>query len=177
MSDQANALACNAGALLIITYATPARTEGEQVAHALDGFGMLVPLRESRRILGAIFSSTIFPDRAPDGHVSLMIFMGGATMPEAAKSSLDEAVSLACGELADLLGVNGEPVFARSVYWPRAIPQYNVGHGDFVAALESIEQDLSGLAFCANYRGGPGLSDCLDSALRTASGILDTVGA
>jgi oxygen-dependent protoporphyrinogen oxidase len=149
----------------------------EQVAHALDGFGMLVPLRESRRILGAIFSSTIFPDRAPDGHVSLMIFMGGATMPEAAKSSLDEAVSLACGELADLLGVNGEPVFARSVYWPRAIPQYNVGHGDFVAALESIERDLSGLAFCANYRGGPGLSDCLDSALRTASGILDTVGA
>jgi oxygen-dependent protoporphyrinogen oxidase len=149
----------------------------EQVTHALDGFGMLIPLKERRRILGAIFSSTIFPDRAPDGHVSLMIFMGGATMPDAAKASLEDAVSLARGELADLLGISGEPVFAKSVHWPLAIPQYNVGHGDFLAALESIERDRSGLAFCANYRGGPGLSDCLDSALRTASGILDQKGA
>ena len=148
----------------------------EQVAHALDGFGMLIPLKERRRILGAIFSSTIFPDRAPDGHVSLMIFMGGATMPDAAKASLQDAVSLACGELGDLLGISGDPVFAKSVHWTLAIPQYNVGHGDFLAALESIERDRSGLAFCANYRGGPGLSDCLDSALRVASGTLDQEG-
>jgi len=145
----------------------------DQVDHPLDGFGMLIPFREGRRVLGAIFSSTIFPDRAPDDHVSLMIFMGGATMPECAKQTTDEAVSLACGELKDLLGLHGEPVFSRSVYWPAAIPQYDVGHGDFLAGLESAEQAWPGLHFCANYRGGPGLSDCLDSAIRTSGLVME----
>jgi oxygen-dependent protoporphyrinogen oxidase len=144
----------------------------EQIAHPLDGFGMLIPLVEGRRVLGAIFSSTIFPGRAPDGHVSLMIFMGGATMPEDAKADVDEAVGLACKELGDLLGIDGKPGFSSLAHWPLAIPQYNVGHGDFIAAVERIERDYAGLHFAANYRGGPGLSDCLDSAIRTAGDVL-----
>ena len=145
----------------------------EQVAHPMDGFGMLIPLVEGRRVLGAIFSSTIFPDRAPDGHVSLMIFMGGATMPESAKTDADEAVDLACAELGDLLGIDGRPVFSSLVHWPLAIPQYNVGHGQFISAIESVERNNPGLHFTANYRGGPGLSDCLDSAIRTSSKVLE----
>lgn len=144
----------------------------EQVGHPLDGFGMLIPLKEGRRVLGAIFSSTIFPDRAPEGHVSLMIFMGGATMPESARSELEDAVDLACDELGDLLQLDGRPMFVKAAHWPLAIPQYDVGHGDFIAALEAAEQAWPGLHFCANYRGGPGLSDCLDSAIRTASEVL-----
>ncbi len=144
----------------------------DQVEHPLDGFGMLIPFREERRVLGAIFSSTIFPDRAPEGHVSLMIFMGGATMPECAKQDTGDAVALACDELRGLLGLSGEPVFARSTHWPAAIPQYDVGHGKFLAALESVERAWPGLHFCANYRGGPGLSDCLDSAIRTSDLVL-----
>lgn len=144
----------------------------DQVGHPLDGFGMLIPLKEGRRVLGAIFSSTIFPGRAPEDHVSLMIFMGGATMPDSARSELDDAVKLACAELGDLLQLEGRPVFAKAAHWPQAIPQYDVGHGTFIAALEAAEQDWTGLHFCANYRGGPGLSDCLDSAIRTASRVL-----
>jgi oxygen-dependent protoporphyrinogen oxidase len=144
----------------------------EQVAHPLDGFGMLIPFPEHKRALGAIFSSTLFPGRAPDGHVSMMIFLGGARMPDCAPTELGEAVALAQGELADLLGITGEPVFARHHHWPRAIPQYNVGHGDFIAALEQIERRWPGLYFCANFRGGPGVSDCIDSALLTSDRVL-----
>jgi oxygen-dependent protoporphyrinogen oxidase len=144
----------------------------EQVGHPLDGFGMLIPFPENKRVLGAIFSSTLFPGRAPEGHVSLMIFLGGARMPECARADLDEAVALAQGELADLLGITGEPVFARHHHWPRAIPQYNVGHGDFIAALEGMERRWPGLHFCANFRGGPGIADCIDSALRTSERVV-----
>jgi oxygen-dependent protoporphyrinogen oxidase len=144
----------------------------EQVEHKLDGFGVLIPLVEKRRVLGAIFSSTIFPGRAPEGHVALMIFMGGATMPDCARASESESVALATGQLADLLGLRGEPVFTSATHWPRAIPQYDVGHGDFIGALERMEQRWQGLHFCANYRGGPGLSDCLDSARATAGRII-----
>ncbi|MGB5542674.1 MAG: protoporphyrinogen oxidase [Gammaproteobacteria bacterium] len=144
----------------------------EQVEHPLNGFGMLIPLVEQRRVLGAIFSSTLFPGRAPDGHVALMIFMGGATMPDCAVSGEAEAARLATGQLADLLGIRGEPVFSSATHWPVAIPQYNVGHGDFIAGLEGLEQSWRGLHFCANYRGGPGLSDCLDSGRAIADRIL-----
>jgi oxygen-dependent protoporphyrinogen oxidase len=140
----------------------------EQVSHPLDGFGVLVPLVERRRVLGAIFSSTIFPNRAPDGHVSLMIFMGGATMPDSALAEQDRAVELATRELGDLLGLTGAPVFARATHWPRAIPQYNVGHGKLLSDINRLEQDWPGLYFCANHIGGPGLSDVLDSARHTA---------
>ena len=144
----------------------------DQIEHPLDGFGMLIPLVEKRRVLGAIFSSTLFPGRAPAGHVALMIFMGGATMPDCAAASESEAVRLATGQLADLLGIREAPVFTSATHWPVAIPQYNVGHGEFLASLDQLEQRWKGLHFCANYRGGPGLSDCLDSARATADKVL-----
>ena len=146
----------------------------EQVGHPLDGFGMLIPHAENRRVLGAIFSSTCFPDRAPDGHVSLLIFIGGTTMPECASDDKERSIALATKELGDLLQLEGKPVFSEQTYHRQAIPQYNVGYGDFLARLEQLEKENSGLFFCANYRGGPGLSDVLDSSLAMGQRILDS---
>lgn len=146
----------------------------ERVGHPLDGFGMLIPHAEKRRSLGAIFSTTCFPGRAPDGHVSLMVFLGGATMPDCASEDLGESVGLATAELSDLLGLEGDPVFAKQAYWPLAIPQYNVGYGDFLSQLTGVETNNPGLYFCANYRGGPGLSDVLDSTLAMSQRIVDS---
>jgi oxygen-dependent protoporphyrinogen oxidase len=149
----------------------------EQVGHPLDGFGMLIPHAEDRRVLGAIFSSTCFPDRAPDDHVSLMIFIGGTTMPECASDDKERSVALATEELGDLLRLKGDPVFSQQTYHRRAIPQYNVGYGEFLAHLGHLEEDHPGLFFCANYRGGPGLSDVLDSSLAMSRRILKQVSS
>ena len=145
----------------------------EQVGHPLDGFGMLIPHVENRRVLGAIFSTTCFQGRAPDGHVSLMIFIGGATMPDCAFDEKEKSVALATKELGDLLQLEGEPVFSEQTYYEKAIPQYNVGYGDFLARLANMEEENPGLYFCANYRGGPGLSDVLDSSLTMSQRILN----
>ena len=144
----------------------------EQVTHPLDGFGMLIPRQEGFPLLGSIFSSTLFPDRAPAGHVALMNFLGGMTAPEIGE--LDEAAAVArvLPALRSLLGITGEPVFTRHVRWPRAIPQYNVGHGAFVEALETIEGQHPGLHLQGNFRGGPGLSDCIQNALTLADALL-----
>jgi oxygen-dependent protoporphyrinogen oxidase len=144
----------------------------EQVGHPLDGFGMLIPHAENRRVLGAIFSTTCFPGRAPDDHVSLMIFIGGSTMPECASVEKESSVALATKELGDLLQLKGEPVFSEQTYYEQAIPQYNVGYGEFLNRLDRLEQENPGLYFCANYRGGPGLSDVLDSSLAMSQRIL-----
>lgn len=140
----------------------------EQVAHSLDGFGMLAPPVENRRILGAIFCSTLFPGRAPDGHVLFMVFMGGATRPELASPEAPEAVRVAGEELGELFGVGGTPVFVHHRYWPAAIPQYNLGHGQLLGALESVEAHWPGLYLAGNYRGGPGINDCVVNGLALA---------
>ncbi|MGA0092841.1 MAG: protoporphyrinogen oxidase [Chthoniobacterales bacterium] len=142
-----------------------------EVAHPLDGFGMLVPAAEKRRILGTIFSSSLFPGRAPDGCVLLTTFVGGARQPDLAALADDELERVACDDLRVLLGVRGEAVFRRIVRWPRAIPQYNLGYGEVLSALEKLEAAHSGLHFVGNYRGGIAAGQCIRNGLRLAEEI------
>jgi len=143
----------------------------EAVRHPLDGFGMLVPAVEKRRILGTIFSSGLFPGRAPEGHVLLTTFVGGARQPSFAALAEDDLERLVCDELDALLGVRGEPVFRRIVRWPRAIPQYNLGYGGILSALEKLEAAHPGLHFVGNYRGGIAAGQCIRNGLRLAEEI------
>ena len=115
-----------------------------EVSHPLDGFGVLVPSVEKRHMLGALFSSTLFPDRAPDGHVAITVFMGGGRDPDLARRPTDELVRLVKKDLHELLGVHGEPVFAKHVYWSRGIPQYSVGYDKVKDAADLTEVDESG---------------------------------
>lgn len=141
------------------------------VGHPLDGFGMLIPLEERRKILGAIFGSTLFPENAPPDRAAFNVFVGGMTRPNLAALDADAAIDLAHAELADLLGLSARPRSAAHHPWPRAIPQYNVGYGRFLHALDQTEAQLPGLHFAGNFRGGPGLSDCMANALTLAGKI------
>jgi oxygen-dependent protoporphyrinogen oxidase len=140
----------------------------EQVAHPLDGFGALVPAREKRSILGVLFSSSLFAGRAPDGHVALTVFAGGMRQPETGR--LDTAALLArvLPDLRDLLGVAGEPVFTHHTFWPKAIPQYNLGHERFLEPLSRLEAKHPGLCIASNARDGISLPDCLNSGTAAA---------
>ena len=143
----------------------------DSVRHPLDGFGMLVPAVEDRHILGTIFSSSLFPDRAPAGRVLLTTFVGGARQPELALLPDDEIERLVRNDLAVLIGVEGTPVFRRVIRWPRAIPQYNLGYGEIVSALEKLEAAHPGLHFVGNYRGGIAAGQCIRNGLRLAEEI------
>ena len=93
----------------------------EHVAHPLDGFGMLIPGVEGFGILGAVFSSSLFPDRAPAGHVTLTAYVGGARHPELALQSEEAMVQLTLKDLRTLLGVNGPPTFQHIAVFKKAI--------------------------------------------------------
>ncbi|WP_310568530.1 protoporphyrinogen oxidase [Gemmatimonas sp.] len=145
--------------------------ERADVAHALDGFGMLIPSKEKRSILGALFSSSLFPDRAPDGHVAITCFVGGARMPERAREDTDLLVERVLIDLRQLLGVRGEPIFAKHVYWPRAIPQYTVGYQAVKDAADETELANPGLYLAGNYRNGVSVGDCVASGQQIAQRV------
>ena len=145
----------------------------EDVTHPCHGFGMLIPRVEGFNILGAIFSSALFPNRAPSGHLTLTCYVGGERQPELAALPPERLFPLVTGDLRRLLGVRGEPTFAHSVFWPRAIPQYNVGFGRYRALMTEIEQKAPGLMLAGSYRDGVSLSDSIVSGGNVAGRLIN----
>ncbi|MEE4278778.1 MAG: protoporphyrinogen oxidase [Halieaceae bacterium] len=143
--------------------------------HPLDGFGLLVPEVEKRRILGSLFPTSLFPDRAPDGHALLTNFVGGTRQPQYARLDDESLVKLVTEEIDALLGVRDGPVFTRIDRWERAIPQYNLGYGEISAAMDRIEASQPGLYLAGNYRGaGISVGDCILHGLDLADRIAGT---
>lgn len=138
------------------------------VAHPLDGFGMLAPATERRRILGTLFTSTLFPGRAPAGHVALTTFVGGTRQPGLALMEDGPLLEMVRDELGALLGVKGAPVFSHIQRWPRAIPQYIVGFQRFEAICTAVEHHAPGLFLGGTCRHGVSLSHCLAAGEKLA---------
>lgn len=145
--------------------------ENDQVAHPLDGFGMLIPEVENFNLLGCLFSSTLFPNRAPEGHHLLTCFIGGARNPELAMKSQKELEEIALEELNELLAIEGKPVFAHHKHWSKAIPQYVVGYDHFLSLMKEIERQHSGLYLDGNFRHGVSVPDCISSGFKTAQKV------
>lgn len=137
----------------------------QDIAHPLDGFGFLVPRAEGRHLLGTLFTSSTFPNRAPHGHVLLRAMIGGATNPEAVEWSEAQLLRVCREEIHPLLGVSGDPVWHRIFRYRRGIAQYNIGHREI---LGSIRQHLAahrGLYLAGtSYKGIAVNSACQEAA-------------
>jgi len=134
----------------------------------LDGFGFLVPAKEHRKILGTIWSSSLFPGRAPQGFAALTTFVGGSRQPELTEESDERIVGIVSEELSSIMGVSGKPVFRRIARWQHAIPQYNLGHLSIIEQVERFEQRHPGMFVSGNFRGGISVGDCIINSDKTA---------
>ena len=147
------------------------------VQHSLAGFGFLVPKKEVRRILGTLFSSSMFEGRAPEGTVLLTTFIGGLRNPDLPARPDAELAAIVHDELHALVGARGEPQWTVITRWTHAIPQYNLGHRERLRPVEDAERALPGLFFCANYRGGVSVGDCIKSAHGMAEAVTRFLGS
>ena len=143
----------------------------QHVGHALDGFGFLVPRSSGLRILGTVWNSSLFPGRAPDDHALLTTFVGGATDPAAATLSPEELIGIVQHELASVLSINTPPRFCSATIWPRALPQYNLGHGERLASVKKSLARFPGLFLAGNYLRGPAIGACVEQALAVAEEV------
>lgn len=137
------------------------------------GFGFLVPRDEGLRILGCIFSSHLFPGRAPEGHELFTVFVGGDLDPAGAALPDDELRRTVLGDLGRAFGSCPEPSLFEVTRWPRAIPQYWVGHKDRLARIDAALAPHAGLSLLGNWRGGI----AMDACVREATALAATVAA
>jgi protoporphyrinogen/coproporphyrinogen III oxidase len=129
------------------------------IGAALDGFGLLIPASEHRAINACTMTSIKFAHRAPDDHTLLRVFLGGSRNPAVVALDDPALLALVCDELKALFDITAEPVFTRIYRWPRANPQYDLGHLERVAVIERRCPPGLYLAGCA-YRG-VGIPDCI----------------
>jgi len=139
---------------------------------AFDAFGFLVPQGEGPRILGAVWDSSVFPNRAPDAHVLVRVLMGGGRDPDALTLGDDGMVALARADLRRVCGIEATPSFVRVIRQVPGLPQYRVGH---TARLDRIASRLvahPGLALVGNSYRGLALNACIVDARKTADTLL-----
>jgi oxygen-dependent protoporphyrinogen oxidase len=144
----------------------------EDVPHPLDGFGFVVPRTEGKALLAATFSSVKYPARAPQGHVLLRGFLGGALDAGTLAQDDGALVARARTELREALGITAEPVLVRLARWPASMPQYRVGHLARVDVIERRLAALPGLALAGGAYRGVGIADCVRSAEAAAETAL-----
>jgi oxygen-dependent protoporphyrinogen oxidase len=145
----------------------------EDIRHPLDGFGFVVPYIEKRALIACTFSSSKFPGRAPEGHVLLRAFVGGALQPDMFALDEEEISERVQAELRDLLGIDRKPLLFEVTKWRRSMPQYHVGH---LNRVKRIEDQLSGfptLKLAGNAYTGVGIPDCIRSGETAAEELCD----
>ena len=143
----------------------------EAVGRALDGFGFLVPRKEGLRVLGCVWNSALFPERAPDGHVLLTSFAGGALNPELCTWGEDRIASVVHEDISRVLNIKEQPVVQSVNVYQRAIPQYNLGHFRIMTELQWTCDATPGLYLAGNYLEGPSMGACVERSFRVVNEV------
>jgi protoporphyrinogen/coproporphyrinogen III oxidase len=142
-----------------------------EIGDPLHGFGFLIPRSSGIRTLGTVWNTSLFPNRAQEGHALLTSFIGGATDPQAVEMP-GELCSIVHKEIAAVLQIRTEPAFSNVAIYPRAIPQYNLGHGERLAAIDEARKKHSNLWLIGNYLRGPSIGACVEQSLSVAEQII-----
>ena len=149
----------------------------KDVAQNLDGFGFVVDRREKRSVMAATYSSTKFPGRVPPDKVLIRCFLGGAGREYAVSGSGEDLIAAVRSDIKDMIGVNADPVAARTYRWSGANPQYNVGHGERVSRIEERIAPYAGLVLAGASYKGVGIADCVRSGQEAAKRLISPEGA
>ncbi|MBZ0182548.1 MAG: protoporphyrinogen oxidase [Melioribacteraceae bacterium] len=147
----------------------------KDINRELDGFGYLIPSKEKKSYLGAIWSSTIFPNRAEDDKASFTLFIGGARSPHLFESDTNKLIDKVINEFKQATSISGVPVIMRHKLWNKAIPQYNIGYIEHERYFEQFEKENNGFFLSGNYRGGISVGDCVKNSEITFNRIVNNV--
>ena len=145
--------------------------EKSVVGQPLDGFGFLIPEKEEKSFLGAIWSSVIFPNRSDDTKAAFTIFIGGSRDAGFVDDVEQMVIDRARREFELIMKISAEPVLISKRLWPKAIPQYNLGYVEHENFFDHFEKDNRGIFLGGNYRGGISVGDCIKNAELVANKI------
>jgi protoporphyrinogen/coproporphyrinogen III oxidase len=147
----------------------------ERFKHPLDGFGFLIPGREGRKILGTLWDSSVFPNRAPEGYVLLRSMLGGVRMSDLALQDENKLTDIVMAELRYVMGITVQPDFVKVYTHKQGIPQYPLGHQQRLATIDKMASNFNRLYVTGNAYRGIGVNDCIENSYRLAERIVQEI--
>lgn len=144
----------------------------DKIEHDLNGFGFLIPYMEGRRILGSLWDSSIFPERAPGGYVLIRSMVGGMRASKLALMERDKLIKVVQEELRDIMGIKKDPDFVSVYVHEKAIPQYIRGHSERLKLIEELLLKYKGFYITGNAYRGIGVNDCIENSYKLTEEIL-----
>jgi len=136
-----------------------------------NGFGFLVPRKESIRLLGAIWKSNIFPDQTEDEYVHVNLMTGGSHDIKVIDQDIRDIENEVIEEFSAIMNVKGDVEMVSSKLWKNAIPQFHVGFASVEESMDRFQQENEGFYIGGNYRWGVSVSDCVDGAKKLSEFI------
>lgn len=143
----------------------------DTLQNPLDGFGFLIPYREKRKVLGTLWDSSIFPNRAPEGYVLLRSMIGGVRMSDLAMENEEVLVQVVTKELHDIMGIHNSPDFIKVYKHEKGIPQYFPGHEKRLGSIHEKASNFKGFYLTGNAYQGIGVNDCIENSYKLAERI------
>ncbi|NMB82724.1 MAG: protoporphyrinogen oxidase [Ignavibacteria bacterium] len=134
------------------------------IKRKLDGFGFLIPSKEQKSFLGAIWSSTIFPNRCNDDKAAFTLFIGGARSPYLFDLEKEMLINKVLSEFKQVMNISSDPIFLKERIWQKAIPQYNIGYIEHENYFDKFEKEHHGIFISGNFRGGISVGDCVKNS-------------
>lgn len=148
----------------------------ESIGIPLDGFGYLIPSKEKKTFLGAIWSSTIFSNRCDDDKAAFTLFIGGARAPHLFEMDQEKIIDSVLSEFKQIMRIKDNPIFVKQKLWHQAIPQYNIGYIEHENYFDKFEKENPGIFLSGNFRGGISVGDCVKNSEITIKRIQNAEG-
>ncbi len=149
--------------------------KASDVAGKQVGRGFVIPRAEGRTLTAVTWTSNKFGGRVPEDMALLRGFVGRAGNQRPAFLEDEELIPLVRAELQSILGIDAEPLLARVYRWPRAMPQYNLGHPEILTSLAERLANYPRLALTGAAYRGVGIPDCIGDAIAQATALADRV--
>ncbi|MFK5881489.1 MAG: protoporphyrinogen oxidase [Sulfurospirillum sp.] len=146
-----------------------------ELSHELQGFGLLTTSSAKKDVLGVLWDSSIFEDRAPKGKKALRIMVGGQRSPALALKNEEELRDIAIKGVKETMGIDELPDISYIKKWERGIPNYAVGHLEKMDRLFERLKEHKGLYLSSNAYFGVGLNDCVGNSKKVAKIIADEI--
>jgi len=136
----------------------------KDIGRKLDGFGFLIPSKEKRSFLGAIWNSVIFPNRCDENMAAFTLFIGGARAPHLFEIEKEKLFNQVLHEFKSIMKIIADPIFIKERFWTKAIPQYNIGYIEHEDYFDKFEKNNPGIFISGNFRGGISVGDCVKNS-------------
>jgi len=136
----------------------------DKINQALDGFGFLIPEKEKKSFLGAIWNDAIFPNRGNEQFATFTLFVGGVRQSKIFEKDLNEIINVVLNEFEQIMKITQKPESIKYRFWERAIPQYSIGYIEKEKAMDEFERNNKGIFLGGNYRGGISVGDCIKNS-------------